>query len=119
MLVRSALVLAFALPALISGKVPLVDGVIGGVRDQNVNKLKLLDEGATTSTNAPARTPGKLRVIENSGVCGRCLVVCGEPTIVFTVVEETTPGVYQASGYGDLTANESIWFVFHLSGALM
>ena len=25
---------------------------------------------------------------------------------------ETTPGVYQASGYGDLTSNESIWFWF-------
>ena len=24
---------------------------------------------------------------------------------------ETTPGVFQASGYGDLTATESIWFV--------
>ncbi|KAI8972213.1 serine carboxypeptidase [Trametes punicea] len=39
-------------------------------------------------------TPGKLRVVENSGVC------------------ETTPGVYQASGYGDLSATESIWFWF-------
>ena len=25
---------------------------------------------------------------------------------------ETTPGVYQASGYGDLTATESIWRVY-------
>ncbi|KAI0745691.1 Alpha/Beta hydrolase protein [Earliella scabrosa] len=40
-------------------------------------------------------TPGKLRgVVENSGVC------------------ETTPGVYQASGYGDISADGSIWFWF-------
>lgn len=37
-------------------------------------------------------TPGKLRgVVENSGVC------------------ETTPGVYQASGYGDISTDGSIW----------
>lgn len=36
-------------------------------------------------------TPGKLRVVENSGIC------------------ETTPGVYQASGYGDISANHSTW----------
>ena len=36
-------------------------------------------------------TPGKLRVIENSGVC------------------ETTKGVYQATGYGDLSTNSSVW----------
>ncbi|KAI0271169.1 hypothetical protein BGY98DRAFT_1006915 [Russula aff. rugulosa BPL654] len=37
---------------------------------------------------------GQLRVVENSGVC------------------ETTPDVYQASGYGDLAGNKSIWFWF-------
>ncbi|KAL0566456.1 hypothetical protein V5O48_015558 [Marasmius crinis-equi] len=37
-------------------------------------------------------TPGALRVTQDSGVC------------------ETTPGVTQASGYGDLTATESIFF---------
>ena len=41
---------------------------------------------------ASAPTPGKLRgVVENSGVC------------------ETTPGVYQASGYGDITSDGSLW----------
>ncbi|CDO69371.1 hypothetical protein BN946_scf184961.g13 [Trametes cinnabarina] len=39
-------------------------------------------------------TPGKLRVVENSGIC------------------ETTPGVYQASGYGDLSPSASMWFWF-------
>ncbi|EJD46926.1 alpha/beta-hydrolase [Auricularia subglabra TFB-10046 SS5] len=37
---------------------------------------------------------GSLRFVENSGVC------------------ETTPGVYQASGYVDLNANMSMWFWF-------
>ena len=37
-------------------------------------------------------TPGKLRgVVENSGVC------------------ETTSGVYQASGYGDISSDGSLW----------
>ncbi|KAJ7635296.1 Alpha/Beta hydrolase protein [Roridomyces roridus] len=47
---------------------------------------------ADTTVDEFATTPGKLRVTENSGVC------------------ETTPNVYQASGYGDLTSSESIWF---------
>ncbi|KAH7101985.1 alpha/beta-hydrolase [Auriculariales sp. MPI-PUGE-AT-0066] len=45
---------------------------------------------------SPASNPlgGTLRYVENSGVC------------------ETTPGVYQASGYADLDANRSMWFWF-------
>jgi hypothetical protein len=34
--------------------------------------------------------------------------------VILKVWAETTPGVYQASGYGDLTTNKSIWFVLHL-----
>jgi len=30
---------------------------------------------------------------------------------VFTISAETTPHVYQASGYGDIAADKSIWFV--------
>ncbi|PFH50862.1 hypothetical protein AMATHDRAFT_75331 [Amanita thiersii Skay4041] len=68
-----------------AGQIPVIDGVIGGVP-------------RTTATRRPAdfevaaTTPGKLRAIENSGVC------------------ETTPDVFQASGYGDLTSTKSIWF---------
>ncbi|KAF8073373.1 serine carboxypeptidase [Lyophyllum atratum] len=73
-----------------AGQVPIVDGVIGGVsQSPKTAEPKLLRIAATT--------PGKLRVVENSGVC------------------ETTPGVYQASGYGDLTATKSIWFWFFAS----
>jgi len=84
MLILSTLVLAFALPALISGRVPLVDGVIGGVRPQDTSKVKSLNEDATTSTNAPVRTPGKLRVVDNSGVCGEFFSVCGGNPLLYS-----------------------------------
>ena len=37
--------------------------------------------------------------------------VCLVATVMFTISAETTPHVYQASGYGDLAANKSIWCV--------
>ncbi|KAJ7452966.1 serine carboxypeptidase [Mycena galericulata] len=66
-----------------AGQVPIRNGVIGGVGNKTV-KAETIQQFATT--------PGKLRVTENSGIC------------------ETTPNVSQASGYGDLTSKESIWF---------
>ncbi|KAI0676674.1 serine carboxypeptidase [Trametes maxima] len=74
-------------------QVPVVNGIRGGVNNFTNPALSkaVAVAGALPSSS---RTPGKLRVVENSGVC------------------ETTPGVYQASGYGDLTADESIWFWF-------
>jgi len=77
-----------SVPRVFAGQIPVVDGVIGGV---SVNpRYSELDAVIVPA----ATTPGKLRVVENSGVC------------------ETTPGVYQASGYGDLTSSESMWFWF-------
>ena len=41
---------------------------------------------------------------------------------VFNALLETTPGVYQASGYGDLTEKESIWcncFIILRSGSYL
>jgi len=77
------------IPALcvLGGQVPVVHGVVGGVPSS-------LSTRELSSSLVTATTPGKLRVTENSGIC------------------ETTPGVYQASGYGDLTSTESIWFWF-------
>ncbi|KAJ6549989.1 serine carboxypeptidase [Mycena capillaripes] len=66
-----------------AGQIPIRNGVIGGVGSKTV-KAETLKEFATT--------PGKLRIVENSGIC------------------ETTKNVYQASGYGDLTSKESIFF---------
>lgn len=73
-------------PAL-AGQIPVVDGVIGGRRAPSTKVEAVEVEDLHTDATI---VPGALRVTENSGVC------------------ETTPGVYQASGYGDLTAKESI-----------
>ncbi|KAJ4001654.1 serine carboxypeptidase [Lentinula boryana] len=78
-----------ALPSVLGGQVPIVDGVYGGVRSTT---------GSSRGTTKPAdlsvaaTTPGKIRAVENTGIC------------------ETTPGVYSASGYGDLTSTESLFF---------
>ena len=107
MLLRSMLVAMFALPALISGgQIPVVNGTIG------VRGVRALPETASTPT------PGKLRVVENSGVCGGVILSRYASFIIFTFLAETTPGVYQASGYGDISANKSIWFVLHLECSL-
>ena len=56
------------------------------------------------------RTPGKLRVVvENSGVCGWLVPSLFYNSTCVMPFLETTPGVYQASGYGDLTETESLW----------
>jgi hypothetical protein len=67
MLFHSALVTILALPALINGvQIPAVDGVIGGVPSPGAHDLKNL----ARAVSGDALTPGKLRVVENSGVCG-------------------------------------------------
>lgn len=71
-------------PHALSRQIPVVDGVLGGVPNSSNSYI-------AAELVPAATTPGKLRVTENSGIC------------------ETTPGVYQASGYGDLTSSESIW----------
>ena len=81
---------ALPVSTVLGGQIPVVNGVIGGV-----NSRPLSGNGTDQFGILPAATtPGKLRVTENSGVC------------------ETTEGVYQASGYGDLTSKESIYFWF-------
>ena len=70
-------------------QIPVVNGVIGGVPSDK--EWSHVDLAAKPAITPAATTPGKLRVVENSGVC------------------ETTPGVYQASGYGDISSSESIW----------
>jgi hypothetical protein len=67
MLLRSVLVSIFALPMLISGsQFPIVDGVVGGVPSPDAWTPK----GAFHDDSDPTTTPGKLRVVENSGICG-------------------------------------------------
>jgi hypothetical protein len=81
-------ILAAQLASGVSGRqIPVVDGILGGIRS-GASSIK-----ENLRVEPSARTPGQLRVTENSGIC------------------ETTKGVYQASGYGDLTSSESIWCV--------
>lgn len=56
------------LPVALGGQIPVVDGVIGGVPS---------DDSFDEFVNAPhdisnTTTPGKLRVVESSGICGEC-----------------------------------------------
>ena len=81
----SLVALLFFLPLspVLGGQFPVIDGVIGG-SPKNTTRV------AKESASSPAVTAGALRVTENSGVC-------------------ESPDVYQASGYGDITDNESVW----------
>ncbi|GAB1517195.1 hypothetical protein RhiTH_000239 [Rhizoctonia solani] len=82
----------------LAGQFPEFDGVIGGVPKGPATKTTAFaavePESKVAAAIPTTITPGKLRYVENSGVC------------------ETTPGVYQASGYADLTSKQSIWFWF-------
>ena len=72
MLLHSVLITIFVLPALIGGaqggQFPTVNGVIGGVPSRDARTFKTLSEAFENA--ASPTTPGKLRVVENSGVCG-------------------------------------------------
>jgi hypothetical protein len=120
MLLRFAFLTIFALPALIrGGQFPIADGVVGGVPSPDAHDFKT-PKGAFDDASAPAPTPtpGKLRVVEKSGICGEGHLVYDPPRVILTASTETTHGVYQASGYGDIASDKSIWFVLHLDGSL-
>jgi len=74
------------------GQIPSVNGVIGGVPSDPSEPSAIADSSSREAMASSQRTPGKLRIKENSGIC------------------ETTPGVYQAAGYGDLTPDKSLWY---------
>ncbi|KAJ7932827.1 serine carboxypeptidase [Mycena leptocephala] len=91
--------LSYALAGKSAGQIPIRNGVVGGVGAKKSTTLPTSTPTSTPTktttsipTSTPTTTPGALRVVENSGIC------------------ETTPGVFQASGYGDLTSTESIFF---------
>lgn len=72
MLLHCVLITIFALPALISGaeagQFPTINGVIGGVPPPDARTFKTLSKAFENA--ASPTTPGKLRVVENSSVCG-------------------------------------------------
>jgi hypothetical protein len=85
MLFRSALVAILALPALINGnQIPTLDGVIGGVPSPGAHNFKNL-AGAVSGNASTPPTPGKLRVVENSGVCGESFCLLRIPFHIHTL----------------------------------
>ena len=70
------LALVFVLPTVVTGRIPLVHGVIGGVGSSDLSRVKTPQDAADANPTT-ARTPGKLRVVEDSGVCGECSLSSG------------------------------------------
>jgi hypothetical protein len=61
--------------ALAGGQFPAVDGIVGGVPQNNEAKFAFAAVGLESKLNSTMPTgitPGKLRYVENSGVCGMC-----------------------------------------------
>jgi hypothetical protein len=85
MFFRSALVAILALPALVSGgQLPVVDGVIDGVPSPGAHNFKNLARAVSGNASTPP-TPGKLRVVENSGVCGESFCLLRIPFHIHTL----------------------------------
>jgi hypothetical protein len=77
MLFRSALIAIFALSALISGSlIPTMDEVTRGV--PSLGARNNLAETVSGNASTP-RTPGKLRIVENSGICGWVILFVTHP----------------------------------------
>ena len=95
------------LPHVLAAQIPRINGIIGGVPALNSTMMSpILAAIVSDSDNDSA---GKLHIVENSGVCGQPLISKRNIQISYAFSKETTPGVYQASGYGDLTSSQSIW----------
>ena len=117
MFLRFALVTIFALPVLISGsQIPVINGVIGGVSSGDAHNSSYKTLARSGSSDPSACTPGNLRgVVENSCICGEVPLFNTHNLSCSVLAEEK--GVYQASGYGDLAPDKSVWSVSN-SGVL-
>jgi len=108
MLLFSLAILLAALPvAVLGGQIPVYNGVPGGA-PTNVITEKVFSEIAVDSVSTNV---GGLRYVENSGVCGRSPPQ-KFPSLYANRAIETTPGVFTASGYADLTSTQHMWFWF-------
>jgi hypothetical protein len=76
MLLRSTLVAMFAFPTLIS----VVNGIISGLPRRRALGFRDLAETVSGNASTPP-TPGKLRVVENSGVCGGVILFATHPLL--------------------------------------
>ena len=100
-----------------AGEIPVVDGVIGGVPHSSEGgplRHAAVRNGTVGRVERPpdpgvVRSPGQLRIVENSGICGQSSIIYYSSIYLIILSAETTPGVYHASGYGDISANKSIW----------
>jgi hypothetical protein len=61
-----AFLLGFLIPSVCGGQFPVVDGVVGGVPKVHPQLSSKIVSAVVNTT-----TPGKLRVTENSGICGK------------------------------------------------
>src|SRR5260370_36659553 len=100
MLLRSALVTIFALPALISGdQIPVVDGVLGGVPSADARNSSFKTLTGTGSRGPSACTPRKLRaLVENSCIYGCSLFFYHPSPVISTFLASSTPGGLPACG---------------------
>lgn len=65
----AAILTTLHISTVLGSQVPVVDGIIGGVPTGPVDKVKL-----ATRPGISTVTPGALRIVENSGVCGMLCV---------------------------------------------
>lgn len=111
------LAISFLTVEIKAGQVPVVDGILGGSGHGGAGSVasRILLASDSTSANIQ-RVPGQLRgVVENSGVCGEYHLLTPHVSCSLADLDllysETTSGVYQASGYGDIGQDGSIWYV--------
>lgn len=78
-----------------SSQIPVVNGILGGVHPRPLG----------------IPVPGTLRYVQNSGFCGTFVFFFSLSWICWTRGTETTRGVFQASGYADLSMTESMWYI--------
>ena len=100
-----------------AGQIPKVDGVYGGVRTSTTESTPTpaFKEAVAQVSGTPVA--GKLRFVENSGICGMLQSgpIRWQSLIFLCLIRtklcklETTSGVYQASGYADITDDQSLW----------
>ncbi|KAI5115274.1 hypothetical protein M0805_001845 [Coniferiporia weirii] len=79
-------------------QIPRINGVYGGVPTAVPSETRTVEDATLPKPQVSGNpVAGKMRYIKNSGVC------------------ETTSGVFQASGYADLTTSQSMWWWFFAS----
>jgi hypothetical protein len=76
MLAPTIFLTILALPALIyANQIPVHHGIVGGVAFPDaINATSMMLETVFAVGGASTPIPGQLRVVENSGICGTCIL---------------------------------------------